>query len=82
MLLRLVNNIGVHVSCQIDPRTKKESGLRLKMQEGSDGQPREWFFSRNQNNFQVERKVYSVVVRQEGKDKRYIYCKGNPEDML
>lgn len=33
VLLRLVNSIGVHVSCQIDARTRKEGGLRIKLQD-------------------------------------------------
>lgn len=33
MLLRLVNNICVHVSCLIDSKSKKEMGLKFKLQE-------------------------------------------------
>jgi hypothetical protein len=60
----------VHVSSQIDSRTKKEAGLRIKLQdEGLKRQEesKEWFFSRRQNTFQIERRLYSVVTRQEGK---------------
>ena len=71
VLLRLVNSIGVHVSCQIDARTKREEGLRIKLQDefkkGSSEECREWFFARKENTFQLERKLYAVVTRQEGK---------------
>jgi magnesium-transporting ATPase (P-type) len=40
------------------------------------------FFSRRINNFQVERRIFSVVVREEGFEENIIYCKGSPEDMF
>lgn len=58
--MRLVNGIGVHVASQIDARTKKEVGLKLKILEAN----KEMFFSRRINNFQIERKIFSVVVRE------------------
>lgn len=62
VLLRLVNSIGVHVSSQIESRTKKEIGLKLKLQGLKE--PTEWFYSRKPNTFQEERKIYSVVTRE------------------
>lgn len=62
VLLRLVNGIGVHVASQIDSRSKKEVGLKFKILDAN----KQMFFSRRINNFLVERKIFSVVVRQEG----------------
>ena len=78
VLLRMVNSIGVHVSTQIDARTKKEVAIRLKLQDVDT----EWFFNRRLNTFAVEKKVFSAVVREERCDERVLYCKGSPADML
>lgn len=42
----------------------------------------EWFFSRRLNTFELERRIFSVVVREEGCEERILYCKGTPEDLL
>ena len=75
MLLRLVNSVGIHVSCQIDSRIKKEKAIRIKIiedqnsnknQEFEKYKEKELFYSRKQNNFQIERKIFSVVTRKDG----------------
>ena len=75
MLLRLVNSVGIHVSCQIDSRIKKEKAIRIKIiedqnsnknQEFEKYKENELFYSRKQNNFQIERKIFSVVTRKDG----------------
>ncbi len=74
VLLRLVNNVGIHVSCQIDSRIKKEKAIRIKIidqsnkkiQELEKFKEKELYYSRKQNNFQIERKLFSVVTRKDG----------------
>jgi hypothetical protein len=58
----MVNNIGVHVSSEIDANSKKEVGLKLKLIKQLDGNS-EWFFTRRINTFGLERRIFSVVVR-------------------